>query len=96
MFVSIAAEADEVQRLIDGMKKETDAKIEGALRLQVNRNKSFLDELAQFIDGLGEASDDLDEQDGDEEEEIGLPRTGRRAADLAYRRALRADQLIAI
>jgi hypothetical protein len=89
VFVAFAAEADEVQRLIEEMKKETDAKIEGALRLQVNRNKGFLDELAQFIDGLGETSDDPDEQEGDDEEEVGLPRTGRRAADLAFRRALR-------
>lgn len=91
VFVSLAGAADEVQQLIDELKKETDAKIEGALRLQVNRNKKFLDDLAQFIDGLGETGDDPDEQEGDEEEEIGLPKTGRRAADAAYRRAVRAQ-----
>ncbi len=80
-----------------------------ALNLQVNRDSAFLDELAGFLDGLeasgdrdlldreGSTDDDLPEgeetdEDEDEDEAAG-PRRGRRAAALAYGRAVRSDAL---
>ena len=91
-FSSLAAEVAGIQTLVAGMKEITDKKIHGALNLQLNRNKTFIDELAKFIDGLQQApdaeADELDDQDGDEEE-TNIPRTGRAAAASAYMQAPR-------
>jgi DNA polymerase III delta prime subunit len=93
-FSSLAAEVAGIQTLVAGMKEITDKKIHGALNLQLNRNKTFIDELAKFIDGLQQApdaeADELDDQDGDEEE-TNIPRTGRAAAASAYMQAARAQ-----
>lgn len=93
-FSSFAAEVAGIQTLVAGMKEITDKKIHGALNLQLNRNKTFIDELAKFIDGLQQApdaeADELDDQDGDEEE-ANIPRTGRAAAASAYMQAARAQ-----
>lgn len=93
-FSSLAAEVAGIQTLVAGMKEITDKKIHGALNLQLNRNKTFIDELAKFIDGLQQApdaeADELDDQDGDEEE-ANIPRTGRAAAASAYMQAARAQ-----
>ena len=75
------------------MRAYTDGKVKEALTLQVNRNRSFLDELAHFIDTLQDASTDTDEDDEDEpddEEEAVEQKTGRAAAMQAYQRSLRA------
>ncbi|TSA12046.1 MAG: DNA helicase UvrD [Comamonadaceae bacterium] len=93
-FSSLAAEVAGIQTLVGDMKAFTDKKIHGALNLQLNRNKAFVDELVKFIDGLqqgpdGEA-DDLDDQDGDDED-VNIPRTGRAAAATAYIKAVRAQ-----
>lgn len=92
---SLAAEVAGIQTLVAGMREITDKKIHGALNLQLNRNKTFIDELAKFIDGLQQApdaeADELDDQDGDEEE-TNIPRTGRAAAAAStYMRAARAQ-----
>lgn len=91
---SLAAEVSGIQTLVAGMKEITDRKIHGALNLQLNRNKTFIDELAKFIDDLQQApeadADELDDQDGDEEE-ANIPRTGRAAAASAYMQAARAQ-----
>ncbi len=93
-FSSLAAEVAGIQTLVAGMKEITDKKIHGALNLQLNRNKTFIDELAKFIDGLQQApdaeADELDDQDGDEDE-VNIPRTGRAAAASAYMQAARAQ-----
>ena len=73
------------------MKEATDGKIRGELNLQVNRDKQFLDDMADFIKGLTELADDLDDQDADDEEETNLPRVGRAAAVARYMRAVRAQ-----
>lgn len=93
-FSSLAAEVAGIQTLVGDMKAFTDKKIHGALNLQLNRNKAFVDELVKFIDGLqqgpdGEA-DDLDDQDGDDDD-VNIPRTGRAAAATAYIKAVRAQ-----
>src|SRR6266545_1382148 len=61
---------------------------ENSLKLQLNRNKGFLDELALFIDGLPQdQAAEVEEQDGleAEEEDVSMPRTDRAAAINAYR-----------
>lgn len=94
-FGSLAAELPKVQALVTSLKEASDGKIKAALNLQLNRNRSFLDELARFIDGLQQAqttdADEQDELDADEEEETTAPRTGRAAALNAYMQAVRAQ-----
>lgn len=82
-------------RLTANLKEASDAKIRAALNLQLNRNRSFLDDLARLLDGLqqGQAIE-LDEQDDfepEEEEDANAPRTGRAAALNAYMQAVRAQ-----
>lgn len=93
-FTSLAAEVAGIQTLLTDMKTVTDKKIYGTLNLQMNRNKSFIDELVAVIDSLQQTpdaeSEELDEQDTDEEE-TNTPRTGRAAAASAYIQAVRAQ-----
>ncbi len=93
MFASLVGEVGGIQALLADLKGVTDKKINGALNLQLNRNKGFIDELAEVIDGLQQSpeaeTDDLDDQEGDEDE-TNVPRTGRAAAAAAYMRAVRA------
>jgi hypothetical protein len=89
----LAAEATGAGSLSADLKSSTDQIVKGALNLQLNRNKGFIDELALFVDGLaGEAEDGEGEQDDpedDEQEE--LPGTRRAAAANAYMQAVRAQ-----
>lgn len=63
-FAALAAELPKVQALVAGLKEASDAKIKGALNLQLNRNRGFLDELARFLDGLQQTQvTDTDEAD---------------------------------
>lgn len=93
-FSSLAVEITGIRALVAGMKEITDKKIRDVLNLQLNRNKSFIDELAKFIDGLQQMpdaeADEQDDQDGDEEA-TNIPRTGRAAAAAAYMQAERAQ-----
>lgn len=94
MFGSLIAELSNVQVLVSTLKEASDSKIKASLNLQLNRNRSFLDELASFIDGLkltqAADADELD-ADEDEDEDSTGPRTGRGAALNAYMRAVRAQ-----
>ena len=93
-FGSLAAELPKVQALVTGLKGASDNKIKAALNLQLNRNRTFLDELARFIDGLQQApipdTDKQDDLDADEEEDATAPRSGRATAVNAYMQAMRA------
>lgn len=93
-FTSLAAEVAGIQTLVAGMKDVTDAKIKGALNLQLNRNRQFVTDLAKFIDGLQQSpeseSDELDDQDGDDDEAV-VARTGVEKAVAAYKQAVRAQ-----
>ena len=96
----LRARTEEARELAAELKSEIDGAIRRALVLQVNRNRNFLDELADFLDTLGESPErqldggdvqdvqDEEDEEGDDEEE-GTFRTGRRGAEIAYRRALR-------
>lgn len=93
-FSSLVAEVAGIQSLVADLKEVTDKRIHGALNLQLNRNKAFIDELAKFIDDLQQVpeaeTDEFDDQDGDEEE-TNITRTGRAAAASAYMQAVRAQ-----
>jgi hypothetical protein len=62
------------------MKEATDGRIRGGLNLQVNRDRTFLDDMAAFIAALDEVPDDDAYQEADDEEETSQPRVGRAAA----------------
>ena len=100
VFRTCRAKFDEVRHLASNLKSEIDTAIRRALVLQVNRNNSFLDELAAFLDTLGTSPERLldewdvqsgedDEDDADDDERA--PRTGRRGAEVACRRAVRTQ-----
>jgi len=91
VFTSLMEVAGEIRNLVDGMKETTDRKIRGALNLQVNRDKQFLDNMVTFIEGLGELGDDADDQESDDDDEAAQPRVGRAAAAAHYMRAVRAQ-----
>ncbi|GEC32161.1 hypothetical protein N181_19605 [Sinorhizobium fredii USDA 205] len=90
-MLGVTGTSAEVERLLEGLKQETDGAIKRSLVLQVNRNRSFLDEFSLFLDSLSSADDDLDDAEGDEEEEIQTPRTRSAAAAAAYTRNLRSQ-----
>lgn len=100
MFGSLAAEIVKVQVLASSMKEISDKKIKSALNLQLNRNRTFLDELARMIDDLQQVpvteTDEQDDPDADEEEEATVPGTGRTAALNAYMQAVRAQARAAV
>lgn len=96
MFGSLAVEIVKVQTLVSSLKEGSDAKIKGALNLQLNRNRAFLDELASVIDSLQQAqateTDDQDDPDADEDEDSTVSSRTRYVAALnAYMQAVRAQ-----
>lgn len=99
-FTSLAAELPKVQALVASLKETSDNKIKAALNLQLSRNRSFVDELAQFIDGLQHVqapeTDEQDDLDADEDEDSTALRTGRAAAANAYMQAVRAQARVVV
>lgn len=94
MFGSLAREIPNVQALVGRLKEDTDKKIKGVLNLQLNRNRSFLDELARFLDSLQQvqiADVDEDEQDADDEEDAVTASTPRAKAIAAFNSAVKAQ-----
>lgn len=88
-FVSLMDLATEIGTRVSAMKEATDGKIRRGLNLQVNRDKTFLDDMAALIATLDEVPDDDADQEADDEEETNQPRVGRAAAVAAYMRAIR-------
>jgi len=92
-FTSLVKEVTNIQTLITGMKEITDKKVKGALNLQLNFNKNFIDELVTFIDSLQQVSEveteDLDDPDGDEEDTV-PQKTPKGIAATAYMKAVKA------
>lgn len=93
-LVDLAAEATHAASLAAELKVGTDQAVKGALNLQLNRNKDFIDDLVRFIDALaaeGEGNEgDQDDLDIDDEEEE-LPKTKRAVAVSAYMQAVRGQ-----
>lgn len=96
---SLFGKATEARKLADELKSEIDGAIRQVLVLQVNRNRNFLDELAEFLDSLGATEEETVEEgeirdEDDEEEET--PRTRRKRAEVTFRRALRTQARAAV
>ena len=91
IFKKLMPVADEIQKLIQDMTKSSDKKIRGALNLQVNKDKRFLDDLAAFVEGLSELTDDQEDQDVDIEDDEATkpPQRGRIYAENLYMQAVR-------
>jgi len=93
-FIALATESGKLTDLINGLKGTSDQKLKGALNLQLNRDRAFLDELARFLDGLQETDmSDTDESDDLDDDEDDTPRfhTKRQLAVNTYMRALRTQ-----
>ncbi len=88
-FASLMDLAAEIGTRVSAMKEATDERIRRGLNLQVNRDKTFLDEMAAFIATLDEVQDDDADQEADDEAEASQPRVGRAAAVATYVRAMR-------
>ena len=98
IFRTLRPESEEARQLTATLKSEIDKATRRVLALQINRDRDFLDKLAAFLDTLEDvperqmAEGDLrDEEDSDEDEEETTPRTGRRGAEIDYRRAVRTQ-----
>ena len=94
LFEALAQENPNVQGLVSDMKKESDAKIDVALNLQLRRDRGFLQALADHLKHL-DASEEEDEGAEEEEEDddaVSIRRgTPLIAARDSYRRAVRAQ-----
>ncbi len=91
LISAIAGELNELQQLIAHSKEETDKRTKAALNLQLNRNRRFLDELANYLDTLQVTTADEAEDLDEDEDEPDAPKTGRAAALSAYMQAARAQ-----
>jgi hypothetical protein len=91
---ALTGEAKAAHSLVGAIKGSTDAKIEGALREQLQKSPRFIDELGQFLDALGqEAQADADEDEAGEaedEDEREVGHTPKAKAINRYKAALRA------
>lgn len=99
LFEALAVEIPKAQGLIASLKEVSDAKIKAALNLQLNRSRTFLDEMARFLESLQQAQpSEQDEQDEDSEDEddVAAPQVGRTAAVNAYMLAVRAQARAAV
>jgi hypothetical protein len=90
-LAALAGMSENVQKLINRLKAKTDAKIRDALNVQVNRDRAFIDQLAQFLDTIDGDSEPMDEQDPEEDEDLLQPKNARAAAASAFMRAVRAQ-----
>ncbi|EJL6481426.1 ATP-binding domain-containing protein [Vibrio cholerae] len=91
LISAIADELNQLQQLIAHSKEETDKRIKAALNLQLNRNRRFLDELANYLDTLQVTTADEAEDPDEDEDEPEAPKTGRAAALSAYMQAARVQ-----
>ncbi len=93
---TIVALVEAEERIADRLrtlKEETDGAIRKKLTLTVNRDRGFLEELAQFLDGLTGAGEETDEAEVEEEDEgeAQTPRTRMAEAVMAYTRNVRTQ-----
>ena len=95
IFEALDRETPNIQNLVSDLKNESDGKIDEALNRQLNRDKAFLQALAEYLKRLDAASDEDEEGAEDEEEDddaLSLRRgTPLTAARDSYRRAVRAQ-----
>lgn len=91
VLVALQRLVADIQVQLSEMEEATDERIRRTLILQVNRDQSFLDELARFLDSLADVGDDPDDTELDDEEEAAPPKTRRAGAAAAYARAARSQ-----
>jgi hypothetical protein len=94
IMTSLSPLSGEIAAIIGGLRTETDAILNGALNRQLNRDRDFLKQLAQFISSIQFAdADDSDEEDDpeSEEEDTPSPHIGANAATAGFRRATRGQ-----
>jgi len=85
-LANLAGKADGFYRQL---KVHVDRVIDKTLNLQVNQNRSFLDELASFMADLAEPEDEPDDDELDDDLEVASTRAGRLAAATMYRNTVR-------
>lgn len=94
-FSELSVEVPRVQALVAEIKTHTDAKTKAALITQLQRNRNFLQDFANFLESLQQVQDaeteDLDDQDADEDEDSQSPRIGLAAASSKYMEAIRTQ-----
>ena len=95
IFEALDRETSNIQSLVSDLKTASDRKIDEALNRQLNRDRNFLQALAEYLKRL-DASDADDEGAEDEEEEDDDAASIRRGTPLtaardSYRRAVRAQ-----
>ena len=95
LFLAIKDEDKALTDLTGRLKDTTEQRIQSTLNLLLNRNRNFIDALAEFLGTLGAGVDaDVDAEEGDEAEGEDEPPladpTPRLSAVSAYMRALRA------
>ncbi|HEV7372246.1 ATP-binding domain-containing protein [Arenibaculum sp.] len=88
-LAELVAAGGEIQSFVGGLKAGTDKAIRASLNLQVNRDRTFVDRLADVLDTLSGEGEEADEEI-DEEEDAPQPKAGRGAAMAAYGQAIRA------
>ncbi len=99
VFASLAREIPNVQALVGRLRDDTEKKIKGVLNLQLNSNRSFLDELARFLDSLQQAQTgdtDEDDLDAEDDEETAAASTPRTKATAAFNSAVKAQARAAV
>ncbi|WP_277981135.1 ATP-binding domain-containing protein [Sphingomonas phyllosphaerae] len=88
-LASVSTVFDDLRKAVSGLNEEVRQRLRRPLAKLVASDQTLLDDLARFISTL---SPDLDEDDsedeGDDEDEV--PQQGRRAAQDAFLKALRA------
>lgn len=91
LLLELAARLDELQKLLAASREENRVGLRDTLSLAVRKDKKLLDALARFISTLAsENEDDLEDPDAEDDDEELVPLQGRRAAEAAFYKALRA------
>lgn len=95
MFEALSVEITNIQSIFSSLKEESDKKIKGVLNLQLNRDKSFLNEFSKFLDGLQQNTttevEELDDLDSDDDDDVTTSRTALVLAMNSYMKAVRAQ-----
>lgn len=89
-YLAIAELADELREISTRLKTASDAVVQKALNLTVNRNKAFLDEFANHIASLKDVGDDVEDDAIEEEEQPAATPSARRQAIQTYFQAVRS------
>ena len=95
IFETLSVEIANIQAIFSGLKDISDKKIRGALNLQLNRDKSFLNEFSKFLDGLQQSTttevEELDELDQDDDDDMTTSRSALAVAMKTYMQVVRSQ-----